>query len=412
MRRTGSLLLMWAAGCGFSITAAGGGGDGGGDGDGGVEDGPSVDVPLDNCLAWQARHFDACAIPPPTGDVTLDQGSPLVFDTTTGTLTDASSNPIPIVAAEITQPGGVPAMVWSVINFQLRPGIELDVLGDKPLIIAAWGASAIDGRIDVGSHRNGRTGAGANPASCATRAAGAGLDGLSGTGGGGGGGFQGNGAAGGDGDGNCVGVSCYRTGGMRGTAVAAPADVIGGCNGNRSGRSTTVGAAGGAGGGALLLAVRGALVVNGVVVAGGAGGGGDVDTAFSYGGGGGGAGGFIGFEAATLDLAASTIAANGGAGGGGSNIAGTGGHGGDGADGATAATGGRGRCRRDRGRRGLVDGAARRQGQQQRDPSGGASRWRRGRRRGWRGLRPVLDRELHGGDRHALAAGAAGSVRI
>ena len=43
------------------------------------------------CLQWQAKHFDACAIPSPSGDLVITAAlSPYTYDTTTagGTLVD------------------------------------------------------------------------------------------------------------------------------------------------------------------------------------------------------------------------------------------------------------------------------------------------------------------------------------
>ncbi len=335
MVRAASWVLVAQAGCSFSISAGTA-----------TEDGPPsdlaiVDVLVDDCQVWQAHRFDACMIPPPAGDVTLGTASPLVFDTSMQTLTDGNGVTIAITAADYSQAGGVVATVWSMGNFELAPNIELHVIGSKPLIIAAWGTLVVEGRIDAGSHRAGRTGAGANPVSCATHASGPGLGGESGTGGGGGGGGRGHGALGGDGDGNCGGApGCYRTGGARGTAVAAPSIVVGGCPGGDSGAGGGSVAAGGPGGGALHLAARGALVIRGSVLAGGAGGGGDAHTDRSHGGGGGGSGGSIGLEAASLDVDGSLLAANGGGGGAGGLIASTGEPGADGAPGTNAASGG------------------------------------------------------------------------
>ncbi len=293
------------------------------------------------CSSWHSTHFDACMIPAPPGDVHVTTGSPLTYDTTTGTLTDSSHATIAITSADYTQSGGVHASVWSIANLTIDSGIEIDVIGPKPLIVAAWGSLIVDGTIDAGSYAGGRTGGGANPDACSSHASGNGADGTSGTGGGGGGGFGGNGAAGGIGDGNCTPLpTCEKAGGVRGADVTAPPNVIGGCGGGASGASGQTSAPGGAGGGGVLLAAQTSLRVSGSLLAGGAGGSGDTSNAVSTGGGGGGAGGFLGLEAPAIDVGNATIAANGGGGGGGADIAGFGNPGQDGMAGTSAALGG------------------------------------------------------------------------
>src|SRR5262249_44427415 len=129
------------AGCGFAPTLSGDGSVG----DDGSDSGMA-------CAQWHAHHFDACKIPQPTGDITLAGApSPLVFDTTTETLKDNTGTVIPIVAGDYHQTDGVVACVWSMQKFSLDAAIELDVIGDKPLIIAAWDTMAIRGRVDASS---------------------------------------------------------------------------------------------------------------------------------------------------------------------------------------------------------------------------------------------------------------------
>jgi hypothetical protein len=283
-------------------------------------EGMAVDAPAD-CSAWHPQHFEPCAIPAPGGGAHLaTTASPYTYDTTLGggTLTDAHGVAIDITTTTIDQ-AGVATAVWSVAMLAIDPGVELDVIGDKPLIVAAWGSLENDGVIDAGSHP-GRSGAGADPVACAAQAAGIGTDAAAtgGSGGGGGGGFGGAGGDGGLGDAGAANVS----GGRGGMSVPAPAIVRGGCPGASSGQagsgSTTpsVRSSGGAGGGAIQLSARGALRIAGTVTSGGAGGEG-APAGTGDGGGGGGAGGFVGVDATSVTLAATAVvAANGGGGGG------------------------------------------------------------------------------------------------
>lgn len=293
-----------------------------------------------DCMTWMSTHFDACMLPEPPGDVHLTAGgSPYTYDTTTngGTLVDSGNTPIAITNGVLDQSGN-PAAIWTVTGLSLDPGVTLLVVGNKPLIIAAWNSIENAGTIDAGSYTGIRNGAGSNAVTCSGHAPGNGVQGDSGTGGGGGGAFGGAGSAGGQGDGN----GSVRAGGTAGTAQAAPAIVVGGCNGANSGMDTVVGnffAAGGTSGGALLLAARISITISGSVLAGGGGGHGDTSGVASVGGGGGGSGGLIGLEATTLTVSG-TLAANGGAGGGGAVKTGTGTDGGNGKPDGTAASGG------------------------------------------------------------------------
>lgn len=353
-----------ALGCGIDVVGQLGGAsapDASGDGtttappsDGGID--PTGDASVDapptdaaGCSAWNARAFDPCAIPGPGAAVSIPAAQTVTYDTDIpGFVGGAATNPPTVVISQ----GGTPAVVIAVDTFFLSAGATMNVIGTRPLIIAAWGTIDVQGTLDVGSRRSAsRVGAGANPAVCAATVAQAGDDETTtggGSGGGGGGGFQGAGGIGGPGDSNRE-----NPGGTGGGAVGTPAIVRGGCAGAASGKagpdsnvtspsnaSTT--APGGAGGGAVHLAARQSITVGslGRVLAGGAGGGG-APLHSAVGGGGGGSGGYVAFDAPSLAFAANArVAANGGGGGSSDAFVSTGDPGSDGLDSATAAPGG------------------------------------------------------------------------
>jgi hypothetical protein len=313
-----------------------------------------IDAPP-SCMQWAAKHFDACAIPAPMGDLTLVSTlSPYTYTTTNagGVLTDKNGATIAAASASIMQTGGPAAALLSVGSLTINDGAQLNVVGTKPLIIAAWTGMQISGTIDAGSHRgaSARTGAGSGPSTLCTGNAAA-IDGTNeattggGSGGGGGGGFRGQGGMGGPGD-----TGGENAGGGGGGAVVFPTYVRGGCSGAKSGKAgpdasvTTPSddntqAPGGSAGGAIQLTSRGPLQVTGTgrVLAGGAGGEG-APLHSAVGGGGGGSGGYIGFDAAALQITGgAVIAANGGGAGASAGFATTGNPGNDGnASGAIA----------------------------------------------------------------------------
>jgi hypothetical protein len=319
--------------------------DGPGDG---LQDDSMIDAPL--CESWSARHFVPCAIPPPMGGLTLTMAdSPYTYSTTTGVLSD-NNGPVDVADTDITQTGGTMAALISVSSLTVETGALLNVVGNKPLIVASWGPIAIDGTIDAGSHRaTAAIGAGGGAVAFCTglQQAGVGLedvDGGGGSGGGGGGGFRGAGGTGGAGDSNN-----QNAGGVGGAAASGvPMVVRGGCSGGISGEAGPDGAdpnatsPGGIGGGALQLTARTSIAINntGRVLAGGMGGGGAPDGS-ACGGGGGGAGGYIGLDAPTIVFSGAPILAANGGGGGASNLfSNPGDPGDDGGPNATAAMGG------------------------------------------------------------------------
>jgi len=289
-----------------------------------------ADAPFD-CTVWPApAHFDPCAIPPPGGALDLSMPGTYRYDTTTKTLTapdgGTSQPPHQVVAG---------AQLISIDALQIGASASLRVVGDKPLIVAAWSRIDVVGTLDASS-AGGALGAGANGAGCATATAGGNASG--GGGGGGGGGFQGMGGSGGKGNGTTAG-------GLGGNAVAIPM-LAGGCRGAKGGDGSTAGAQGGDGGGAVQLTARDTITITGVVHAGGAGGRGATttldDSSSGPGGGGGGSGGMIGLEAPIV-TGSGTLAANGGGGGEGADSSAgqlPGANGADGAPGTTSASGG------------------------------------------------------------------------
>lgn len=300
-----------------------------------ASDAPPIDA-IPPCKLWTARHFDACAIPAPGGNLELTSGA-YTYDTTAGKLTDNTGQLIAHVSTMIDQ-GGMPARLVSAARFAVDQPATLQVIGPMPLVVASWSVIVVDGKIDVGSHLGAPGGAGANPGVCGATAAGIGDNGNSGTGGGGGGGFSGNGGKGGVGDNDHT----VRNGGRGGLAVGAPTVVRGGCPGANSGTNTDPASvagfgAGGTGGGALQLTAFTSISVTGSISAGGSGGaGGPDDTA--AGGGGGGSGGYIGLDSAQVGVSG-ILAANGGGGGEGPPFAQAGKPGEDGHPDATPAAG-------------------------------------------------------------------------
>lgn len=283
------------------------------------------------CDTWQAHYFSACSLPPPSGNLSITTGE-YTFDTTNGTMKDPMGIDIP--TPSIVRDG---LRIVSVQDFTIATNAAFRAIGDKPLVIAAWGSIEVAGKVDAGSHA--MPGPGSNPPECAAIAPRPGGDGTmnAGGGGGGGGGFSTMGGEGGKGS------DQGGAGGAAGGMLALPTTIQGGCSGAASGNAGPNAtmpldhATGGAGGGAIVLAARAGATISGTVEAAGQGGGGAPMKSQS-GGGGGGAGGFIAIEGATIQQHGMLVATGGG--GGGSAPQG-GGVGGTGADGTrTGAAGG------------------------------------------------------------------------
>lgn len=292
-------------------------------------DAPIVDADLTiDCTTFPARHFDACMIPKPTGNLALTTMGIYTYDTTSGALLDpGGGSSLPPSAVFAT------GRVLSVSSLTVGPGVTLRAIGTHPLIVASWGTIEVSGTIDATSQGTPPTiGAGANPTTCATHAATQGQNAGGGAGGGGGGGFRGVGGRGGVGD--------IGNGGPGGQAIAIPL-LAGGCAGAAGGTGSSAAGLGGDGGGAVQLTARVSISIagTGIVVAGGAGGKPAGPSGDGGGGGGGGSGGMIGLEAPMVTaMTSAVIAANGGAGGEGGGNMGTAGTGQNGQPSATAAT--------------------------------------------------------------------------
>lgn len=291
------------------------------------------DVPL--CQTWNARHFDACGLPGPSGDLDLPEAlSDYTWNTDDdGALTGRMNTPITVITTVISQTDGPDILLASVDNFTLAAGAYIDVDGSRPLLIAVNGTATIAGTIDLrASFTTAGPGGfgGSTVVECPDPPTGD--DGTTATpsSGGGGGAFQGAGGSG------------ANAGGAGGVALPVPAVIRGGCAGGAGGASTTVVLGPrGAGGGAIQISARVAIeIVNGGSIGAGGGAGG-YGRAAHGGGGGGGAGGYIGLDAPTIHVAG-TLAANGGGGGGGASDVAQGSSGANGVTSDSAANGGAG----------------------------------------------------------------------
>jgi hypothetical protein len=251
--------------------------------------------------------------------------------TTTTINTDTSPMCAPVVTG-----GNVCVLAGSVITLKSK----LRATGRRPLVLIANLAIVTNGVIDVGSRRHDsvETGAGADPASCAT----AGDVPPGHAAGGAGGSHLGRGGAGG-------GDFSGELGGVSGEPVSGTT-LRGGC----PGQASETGRLGGHGGGAVMLIAVNSIRIESDINAAGQGGDGGVN--FTDGGGGGGAGGMIVLEAPTVIVTGMLLANGGGGGTGGDDGAGgadpfdvtaalgggssgTGGAGGDGAAGVVAGSG-------------------------------------------------------------------------
>ncbi|HUS32648.1 MAG TPA: hypothetical protein VMZ53_29305 [Kofleriaceae bacterium] len=255
------------------------------------------------CEDWHPHFFKPCGLPAPSGNLTFN--GYYKYDTTDGTLTDL------VTMATIPQPSVVIDGVrfLSVQDVTASSASSIALVGNKPLVIAAWGSMVINGLIDASSQ--GDAGPGANPnGGCNAPTLGADATATTPGGGGGGAALQGNG---GNGGGGAAGA----------TKESMPMTIRGGCRGGNSGAAgpgavspatADTHARGGMGGGALVLSSRLSLTIDGSVTAGGEGGGGSPMGA-GCGGAGGGAGGMIVLEGSAIELHGTVFATGGGGGG-------------------------------------------------------------------------------------------------
>lgn len=267
------------------------------------------------CQSWNMRHFDACGLPQPLGDLVLTQaGSDYVWDTDDGTLTGKMNTPVSVVTTVLSQTDGPDVLVASVNNFTLEAGAYLDITGGRPMLIAVNGTATIHGDVDANGFFSspGPGGAGVQTTLCPAAQTGdpgvaAVAPGAAATGGGGGA----FGAGGGDGG---------NMGGANGIGFTSPPTVIrGGCAGGAGGAGSagTVGTRG-AGGGGIVISARVAIIIGATGSINAGGGAGSFGRANFGAGGGGGSGGLIGLDAPTLTIDG-VLAANGGGGGGGAS---------------------------------------------------------------------------------------------
>ena len=220
------------------------------------------------------------------GLVKLCPGAPITGAVTLTGAINTDTSPLCIAFAQTN------ACVIAGATVNLPIGTTVTATGSRPLVILATQSLAIEGTLDVASHRQGQLGAGANDAAC--------IAGQAATNkyGGPGGSFGGRGGAGGGGP-------------LAAAATTSITTLRGGCAGLQGAGGTQ--GAGGSGGGAVYLIAASSLAITGTINASGAGGGGAIDTA---GGGGGGSGGMIGLDAPSITIASSAlIFANGGGGG-------------------------------------------------------------------------------------------------
>jgi hypothetical protein len=305
----------------------------------------AIDAPPDAQACFGTAPFTICLRNSPT--------TPVLFAGLTTIDTDVS----PLCAATVS--GGDGYCVIAGTTITINPGISVQVIGTKPLVLLASDSitTGISSTIDVGSHRATQTageivGAGADPTSCDAGIAPTTANGTSG--GGAGGSFIGPGGKGGAGSSTVPGA-----GGIAGENVTAPVTTLrGGCPGQAG--AGTMSAEAGHGGGAVMLIAGTSITISGNIFASGEGGSGGQPGSNGSGGGGGGAGGMIVLDA-PFSTATSLIVANGGGGGEGGNqtqigeagndpsdeqaalggaAIGNGGNGGNGAGGTASATAG------------------------------------------------------------------------
>lgn len=284
------------------------------------------------CPGIQTCDGGACvgfAIPPSNvGGASLNRvGSPTtrfdcgttVFDSTTLAFSNACGVPLP-TGQVVDQSGGQSLVALVFQELHIEAGSALQLTGDKPVAIVAFGDITVAGQILADA--NGRTpGSGGNQ-SCGTSAGrNGGGSSSSGAGGGGGAGFGTNGARGGDGG---ASATPGNGGSSRGFAVQSP--LVAGCSGGTGGGCFSNS---GAGAGAVQVSSATQLLVTGSISA--LGGSGSLGCGTEGGGGGGGSGGGILLEARDLILSG-TLLANGGNGGNGRG-GGSGGSGGTGSRG-------------------------------------------------------------------------------
>jgi hypothetical protein len=210
-----------------------------------------------------------------------------------------------------TAGGGPQVCILRARGFTLGAGHTLELVGDKPVIIAVEGNATIAGTLSADA--SGATpGAGGN-LSCAASQGGDGAgspDRFDGASGGGGGGFGTRGGTGGTADTDGSDRGGGAAGQTRGDATLSP--LLGGCAGGRAGGCSS---AGGGGGGAVQIAASGTLTVSGTVRANGGSGATPCGANDEGGGSGAGSGGGILLQGGSVNSSGATLSARGGNGG-------------------------------------------------------------------------------------------------
>lgn len=248
----------------------------------------------------------------PVGAVSLSCGTS-VFNSTTLAFSNWCGQPMPTPVVR-SQSGGPDVVILAFDSLSISA--TLQVVGNRPVILAVYGDAMISGTLDANA--SGATpGAGGNWM-CGTSRGTNGTFQTSEGRGGGGGGFGGVGGRGGN-------YSSSQLGGPGGVARGSSnlQPIFGGCDGGHGGGCTN----GSAGGGAVQVSVAGTLTASGTVRANGATGG--IECGGQSAGGGGGSGGAILMEANVMVANGVTVQATGGRGGNG--------NGGSGGNGSTTA---------------------------------------------------------------------------
>jgi hypothetical protein len=225
------------------------------------------------------------------------------FNSTTNTFSGwcGQAQPIPFVVA---QDGGPQVTVLAMASLSIAPTGTLVLVGDRPVVLAVFGAVNVQGTIDARSLDTTRRGAGGSWSGCGAMAGGN----ATVIGGGGGGAFGGPGSNGAS--------TGYGLRGIDGGDV----DLVplhGGCRGGDGSDGPTI-SPGGVGGGAVQISSSGSLTVSGTISASGAGGRPGLSGNPNNGGSGGASGGAIFLEGLSVDVTATAkLVVNGGGGGGG-----------------------------------------------------------------------------------------------
>jgi hypothetical protein len=299
-----------------------------------------------------------------TADLAVQGSKVLVFDTTTGTVSECGGAMLHTAAQGIEnginyqEHDGIG--VWSFDSLHVAAAGIVRVIGDKPAAFLVNADVRLEGIVDVSG--------GANACSLAAACGVPTLRNCGGPGGGEGGKHDEDGHGDGKGQkGESGGAEVDETGGggagfgavggvggiglVNAVAKAAPGGVVygtaelvpleGGSGGGGGGEATASGGLGGGGGGALQISALDRIEINapvGSLRAAGAGGGAGKGSS-GNGGGGGGSGGALLLEAPRVKVSG-TLAANGGGGGGAGSDAATAGA--NGGTGTTQANGGTG----------------------------------------------------------------------